>query len=186
MACGTAIGVNAHRKRNEPPCPGCKKFMSNPDASDIATPRRKPGPIPGSVPLAPCGTTSAVLRHRKRGETLDALCEQAKDDLNRDRRLARRERDKQAVSLAPCGTYAAASRHERNGDPVDEACLKARREYDNANKKSKRGPRKPPVPCGTPGALARHQRAKEKCQTCTDADNKRARERRARKKAAKQ
>ena len=138
MACGTAIGVNAHRKRNEPPCPGCKKFMSNPDASDIATPRRKPGPIPGSVPLAPCGTIAAVKRHRDRGQELDALCDTARLAHNKQRREERVKKQGPPRELMPCGTRAAAWRHYKNGEPLDEACLKARRTADNEWKARKR------------------------------------------------
>lgn len=183
MACGAASGVKAHKDRNEPPCPGCRKFMNNPDASDKATPNRRPGPMPGSVPLAPCGTIAAVKCHKDRGQDLDALCDAARLADNKKRRDERAQRNAKPRELMPCGTNAAASRHTQRGEPLDEACLIARREYDNANKKAKRGPRKPPAPCGTPGALNRHQRAKESCRTCTDADNKRARERRARLKA---
>jgi hypothetical protein len=40
-------------------------------------------------PESPCGTYTAFLRHRRRGETIDDACDMAREDRNEERRKAR-------------------------------------------------------------------------------------------------
>lgn len=177
MSCGTALGVKSHQNRNEPPCPGCKKFMTNP--SDVVyqpAPKVRAKKSPGRPRVAVCGTQSGYKKHLRLGE---AVCDDCRTS------EAKRVRDYRGVSsgprvLQPCGTPAAALRHRRLGEEVCDPCRLAINEANRRYREVAPGDRRPsgrkPAPCGTFSAYRRHQRLGEEidasCQAARDENNK--------------
>ncbi|GAB3117979.1 hypothetical protein GCM10027160_29370 [Streptomyces calidiresistens] len=108
----------------------------------------------GARPLAPCGTTAAYSRHRRRGEEPCQPCRDAYNASQRARyRRARRRAGLPACVLAPCGTPSARRRHRRRAESCPDCALSLK-------------------PCGTPAAYKRHRRrGEEPCQPCRDAYN---------------
>jgi hypothetical protein len=90
-------------------------------------------------PLAPCGTRSAAIRHRQRGELMDDACRLADAEYQRQFQAQKRRRETAAPRvLSPCGTHAAYERHRRRGERVDEACRAATAAYKTARNRARR------------------------------------------------
>jgi hypothetical protein len=64
------------------------KGTVTPEPEPPPKPPRKPGSGRPRSSLAPCGTTTAYARHKRRGEPLDEACRQANIDYCANRRKA--------------------------------------------------------------------------------------------------
>lgn len=79
--CGTIGGYDQHQQRGEYACDECKDARAKYEAA------RKGHQHTGKRrrTLAPCGTKTAALRHRRRGEPLDYQCRLAEAEEARNR-----------------------------------------------------------------------------------------------------
>lgn len=93
--------VRRHRQRGEELCTDCLRYVDTHDRG-----RR----------TAPCGTSEALDRHRRKGEHCDE-CKQASKI-----RVAESHRQAGISRRAPCGTNGAYRRHLKYGEEIDEAC----------------------------------------------------------------
>ena len=87
--------------------------------------------------LAPCGTTAAYARHKRRGEPLDQAC----IDAHNAQSLESRQRLhplKGPRELQPCGTMAAYQRHWLWSEPICDACREARNAWYRAYRKRRK------------------------------------------------
>ncbi len=109
--CGTSAGYYRHHAEGETPCDMCKAARQ---ASRFGQPD---SPVPGTGHVCKrCGgtgqmshgTRAAVLRHRRRGEELCAVCAAS-----------------QQRTLLPCGTVAAYARHLARGETPCQPCRDA-------------------------------------------------------------
>ena len=93
----------------------------------VKPPKPKADRVPTGQQNAPCGTYTALRRHRRRGEDC-AECAGAKAWGTYDRERYLRLREKQGLStrkLQPCGTDGAYRRHMKQGTPVCDPCRAA-------------------------------------------------------------
>lgn len=72
--------------------------------------------------LAPCGTTAAARRHRRKGEDLCSPCAQAES--------VHTQNQKAKKAPPECGTRAGYQRHLRNGETPDQKCRDANNAAD--------------------------------------------------------
>lgn len=150
-------------------------------------PPRADAPAPAGQRLAPCGSYSAYLRHKRRGEPVDDTCMtgaraywRSKSTAGRDAQNPGRTRKKSALASA-CGTMTGYRRHRRNGeDACPECTTAARAEWfaqDEARRQAKGAPRatrRTKAACGTRSGYMRHRRLGETaCGPCKAANNHR-------------
>lgn len=188
MSCGTATGVQAHKARNEPPCPGCRKFMTNPapvkatiQAPHVGPrPRRTPDRLVKARRVIECGTVPGYRRHKRRKEE---SCQPCRGAMRADQKLResarkepnapkppRRPRSPSSKPLSPCGTPAARQRHILNGEKPCDPCRVAYNEQSRVNYRKRKGIVTEPFVCGTARAYEHHRHQGEPaCQPCLDA-----------------
>lgn len=202
--CATARGPEEHIRDGES-CQICKDWVKNngiiirkgkvvnPPKVRVEAPkpkvkRAKRERKTYSQSLAPCGTTAAFDRHRRKNEAPCEPCKEAKRKESAERR-ARIKAENQNNPLQPpqqrsqCGTRAGANYHRDHGEQKCAPCLEAERAYNRAGYHRNKGTKKPlgrrpdPVEHGTAKGFWQHKRTKEPmCDPCRLAYNENQRQ----------